>query len=269
MKRRVRITRILLRSFATLLPVTAAVISFGCGGLELQSVWSNEGVKIDGVAANWRDSLWVEKDGIKFAVMNDNEYLYLAVVAAKPDLRRQIMMRGLTVWFDPDSREKKNIGIRYPIGMTEGGDGYRREESYAQSSMSSPMAEFEFVSPFERDRMRVPVIAGRGVQLKINNEQESLLYELRVPLHSSTDHPYSAETTAGSKIGVGVEVGGVSRGSAGDRGGEGEGGGIGGGGRRGGGGRGRGSGGGSRSRPPGSISPIEVWATVQLTARAK
>jgi len=179
------------------------ILILGCSGLQMQSVWNQKEFKPDAVLTEWPDTVWNEKDGLRFGVMNDGEYLYLAVTALKPEQRRQILMRGLMVWFDPLAREKKSIGIRYPLG-----GGPRRP---MDAEVGGALAEFEFISPLEEGPQRVPVMAGKGVGVSIRGNQESLVYELRVPLRPTSEHPYSIESTAGSKISIGFEISAMER----------------------------------------------------------
>ena len=235
--------------------VAALVSLTGCGGMQMQSVWNHKEFKTDASLAEWPDTVWNEKDGIRFAVMNDEEYLYFALVALKQDLRRQIMMRGLTIWFDPLAREKQTIGVRYPMGLRDGMQRRPGEGDFG-GALAGALAEFEYISPLEETPQRVSVVAGKGVELRIHSEEGSLTYELKVPLKPSTAHPYSLESSAGSTISVGVEVSGFERRSVGGSGPP-----------SGGGGRGRGT----TSIDPRagaitSMEPISVWATVQLAA---
>jgi len=246
----------------------------GCGGLELASKWPVAPVVVNADLTSWPDSTWVDKDGVRFSMMNDSDYCYVEIVVVKPEIRRQIMARGLTVWCDPLGNEKKSVGFRYPLGMAEERGSYERDPSMAQSSLAASQAEFEYISPLQPDRLRVPVIASRGVEIKINNMDEAMVYQLKAPLHTTGDHPYTFESSSGSKISLGIEIGGMSRpqGSerSGDEGGGFGSGGFGGGGRRGGGGGGRGRGaGGSRSGGSSGMSPVEVWASVQLAPASK
>ncbi|MBI4428547.1 MAG: hypothetical protein HY562_05455 [Ignavibacteriales bacterium] len=189
-----RITKLCMGGFS--------IVAMGCSGLQMQSVWNHKEFKADAVLSEWPDTVWNEKDGLRFGLMNDNEYLYFALTAVKLDQRRQIMMRGLTIWFDPLAREKKTIGFRYPVG-----GGLRRPgEGDPGSAFASGMAEFEYTSPLEEALQRVPIVAGKGVEVKISNTQELLVYELKVPLAPSSDHPYSIESRAGSMISIGLEI---------------------------------------------------------------
>ena len=240
---------------------------FGCSSsLDLQSTWSVDKIKVDGVASEWPGTAWVEKNDVQFGIANDSTDVYVAVVVTKGEVRRQIGVHGLTLWFDPLGRQKKSIGIRYPL--PRGRRGGMRNPDEADEAGLGPLAEFEYLTPLEPDPLRVPVIAARGIALQLKSGEHTLVYELKIPIHTSNDHPYTLESSLGSTIGVCVEVGGFDQSSMRERG---EGleesgrGGIGG--RRGG---MRGEGGGQRganSFTP--LKPIEVWANVQLASGGK
>ncbi len=243
-----KVTMTLKRILPGSLFCICSLLLSNCSGLELASIRATKAVTIDALTSDWPDSGWAEKDGLRFAVMNDDEQVYVVLAVLKPELRRQIMFRGLTVWFDPLARGKKTIGVRYPLGMTRVSRQPGEGDPLAQTGQSQ--LAFEYISPLEG----VPLIAAGGISLRINNERESLVYELRIPLKSSSDKTYSIESTPGTRISVGFEIGGLE--------GTGEApGGAGGGGR----GRCRVSAGGAPAR--GTITPmepLEVWAAIRL-----
>ncbi|MEX2088607.1 MAG: hypothetical protein WEB62_02510, partial [Bacteroidota bacterium] len=186
---------------------------------------------------------------------------------------RGIFMRGLTLWFDPNGGERETFGLRYPIGMMERGMDVlprgRRSDPDPDSSgrYSRPLLrEFEFLGPDERDRQRVGTVAGKGVEVELRSSREGFIYEAKIPLRYSLEHPYALETRAGETIGFGVELGsgfqgrpgGAGMGVPGSDGGRG----------RPGGGRGGVRGGG---RMPaggpageGRVEPVNFWFSVQL-----
>ncbi|MGB2868390.1 MAG: hypothetical protein WBD36_08065 [Bacteroidota bacterium] len=239
----------------------------GCSSsLELQSVWPADQIKVDGVASEWPGKVWVEKSDVQFGIANDSTDLYVAIVASKAELRRQITVRGLTVWFDPLGRQKKSIGIRYPLPRMRRAAADNPDEQ--PEAQLGPMAEFEYLTPLEPDPLRVPVVAARGIQLQLKTGEHSLVYELKIPIRASSDHPYTLESSPGSTIAVCLEIGGFDQGAMRERG---EGleesgrGGIGG--RRGG---MRGESGGQRgSNAFTPMKPVEIWSTVQLASGAK
>jgi hypothetical protein len=258
----------------------------GCTSTQqLVSRWSEIPIRMDASLGDWADStVFAEKDGVRYGVVNDGEYLYLCLLSSKANLGRQIVFRGMTIWFDPNGGEKKTIGIRFPIGgmgpgrleMSQQPDqdpeqrGSRIEEIERQS-----LNEFEYLGPGENERQRVSRLQGQGLEIHLTSTPERFLYKLKIPLRYSSVHPYAIETHAGAKIGVGIESNTAQRMAEGQRGGEGRGEGTEGGRTGGGGGRaGRGMQGGmgrGGQRPGGSAAVVSfnIWSRVQLADKVR
>ncbi|MCX6145059.1 MAG: hypothetical protein NTZ35_17800 [Ignavibacteriales bacterium] len=255
----------------------------GCSPMQqLASKWSENPVRMDGSLADWADStVFVEKDGIRYGVANDGEFLYLCLISSKANLGRQIMFRGMTIWFDPNGGDKKTIGIRFPIGGTGMGRpemgqqqpdqdpeqrGDRLEEMERQS-----LNEFEYLGPGENDRIRVSRLQGQGLEMHMTATPERFLYKLKIPLQYSSQHPYAVETHSGAKIGLGIESNTAARMAQGGPGGEGRGEGTEGGRPGAGGGRMQGGMGRGGQRPGGSAATVNfsIWSRVQLAEKAR
>lgn len=266
----------------------------GCGTtLELPSRWADKRIAIDGSLREWIDSTaFVEKDGIRCGVMNDKEYLYVCLMSSTPNLGRQLIMRGMTVWFDPNGGEKKTIGVRFPLGSmrsgvmrpesggrTPGTIGDRASENRQQrfdEIEQQALQEFEYIGPGPNDRQRVLRIQGQGVEFQLTARPERFIYEMKIPLAYSSQHPYAVESYAGSVIGVGFDSSLQERPMAGEGSGENPGGAPPGGGRTGGGGGRGGRGGGmpGGSRPGGmqqtaAGATFSFWTHVTLADKAK
>jgi hypothetical protein len=260
--------------------------------LQLASRWSDQPMMIDGNLAKWSDStLFMEKDGLRFGVMNDKDYLYVCAMSAVPNLGRQLIARGMTVWFDPNGGEKKVYGVRFPIGGMRGGMMMRPEgereapRDIGERAPEGPrkrfdeieqqsLQEFEFLGPGPDDRQRVLRMQGQGVEFHLTATPERFVYEMKIPLAYSSKHPYALESYAGSAIGVGFDSNPAVRPMAGESEGGGagggappEGGGSGGRGGRTGGGRGGGMRPGGMQQERANVS-FNIWAHVQLADKA-
>ena len=253
-----------IRTFLQVVPLLLGGILLGCSSsLELQSAWTADRIKVDGVASDWPGTVWVEKSDVQFGIANDSSDVYVAVIVTKAELRRQVARWGLTLWFDPLGRQKKSIGIRYPLPRPRRGEMNRPDEP--QESVPVVAPEFEYLTPFEPDPLRVPVVAARGIALQLKQGEHALIYEMKIPIHTSNDHPYTLESSPGSTISVCVEVGGFDQGAMREHSGGLEESGRGGiGGRRG--GRRGESGGPQGDNPFASMKPVEIWATVHLAS---
>ncbi|MBM3298350.1 MAG: hypothetical protein FJY85_00135 [Deltaproteobacteria bacterium] len=209
---------------SVVLSMVICVLFEGCAGaLQLASPWSDHTVQIDGVLSEWSDSsAFVRKGDLKLGVMNDDEFLYFCLTSTKAEVGRQVMFRGITVWFDPNGGEKKTFGIRFPIGPERIGMPMRpgrpeREDTRAGSADPQALAELEFLGPTENDRQRIPRLFGQGLEVDLKSTPNGFVYELKIPLVYSSKHPYALETHAGGLIAVGVESNVAERGPGAER----------------------------------------------------
>jgi hypothetical protein len=267
-------------SFSFLSLLVLAVLFSGCAStIQLPSRWSDKPLRVGDDLAKWSDStVFVEKDGIQVGIMNDDEFLYVCAMSSKPNLGRQVMFRGMTVWFDPNGGERKTLGIRFPIGMggremmtrPEGDEGDQRGNR-VEAMERQALGEFEYVGPTDIDLQRVSRLQGQGVEMHLTSTPERFVYQLRVPLAYSSAHPYSVESRPGARLGVGFETNtpqrlGPAKGGGEDRGDGGRGGQPGMGGGRG--GRMPGSAGPSGMRPEMANASFSIWTLVQLAEKA-
>jgi hypothetical protein len=263
----------------------------GCGSnFNLTSTWRNREITIDGSAKEWRDLLqYLEKSSNAIAVCNDSTYLYVCLSIADKTTERQIIARGFTVWVDAGGGENTSFGIHYPLGIDRsamqnsafanssdaGGGEEQTDEQRREHLFEQLSTEIEIIGPEKDARNRFPAPGAHDIQVQIGHTPDESIYELKIPLKQSPDHPYAIGTDAGKDIGVGLEVTAASSSSQG-QGGGGNGGGYGGGGGggsgmgggmggRGGGRRGGGGGRGGGGNRASQEEPLKVWAHVKLS----
>jgi hypothetical protein len=249
----------------------------GCEEQKLDSNWLDREIVINARSDDWLDTLYYfEGKMVSLGFFNDENHLYVCMLAEHPILQMQLVSQGFTLWFDPAGGKEKAFGIKFPIGMRS----MREEMSFMRTqenelerdkmrqAFEESLADLEILGP-GGVRRRIPVEEAKGLEIKVRNETGLFVYELKVPLGADEEHPYAIGTHAGNSIGVGLEIPEVSKDEMrnamqGRMGGEGEmppGGGRGGigGGMRGGMGR---RGGGRPKMPNG----LDVWASLQLAS---
>ena len=74
-----------------LLPLT--ILSAGCGGEEFESRWRDREIIIDGDASEWRgiEQYSDDRKGVRFAVFNDGEFLYMCFTTWNTKTQQQIL----------------------------------------------------------------------------------------------------------------------------------------------------------------------------------
>jgi hypothetical protein len=241
----------------------------GCSSTaELSSSWNNYRIVVDGNADDWAGHFYYLKDAhVSLGIRNDQDFLYVCVMSSEGQFRRQIMGLGLTVWLEPDGGKK--WGIHYPIGFA----GQRRwspsngeevgEERDTALIFGQSLQNLELFGPGDEDRQQFSALETPGISVKVGNSQGSAVYELRVPLRTSSEHPYAVGAAVGSDVKLALETGKFQ--AENRRGGMTEGG------RGAGGGRGRGGGwrggGGGRRTPNGERpEPLDFSAVVHLAS---
>lgn len=257
-----------------------------CNGNNLTSRWRSGEIVIDGSDADWANSFSVfEKEKIAVGIANDSDNFYVCLKVLDRATQAQIMRLGLTLWIDSTGNNDKYFGIHYPLGMLASGQSFRRSEPGQAEDLKSQQQDFrdmlhemEILGNDNAVIERLPNLHSSGIQASINDSSGTLVYELKIPLSWSKQHPYAVSAQAGAVVGLGLETGEFKpqQGNRSSDEGPGSGGGGGGFGRRGGGaGRGggmRGGGGvsgrGGGNRQENRPEPLKVWAKVHLATQA-
>ncbi len=237
----------------------------------LRSTWDNHEIVVDGKENDWNGGIaYLPDDEVSVGVRNDSSNVYVIFKTTSRQQSFQFFGLGFTVWFDPVGSDDKTFGIHFPLGRAgrgefqspqEGQEGSTEEREKMIQEMES---QLEIIDKRKSGSIQLTPVEAKGIELYIKNYQDYLVYEMKVPLHTSEETPYAINAT-GKAIGVGFEggkfesrqrpEGGFREGGEGGRGEFG--------GREGGFGGRRGERGGDRSaveRP----KPIDFWLKVNL-----
>jgi hypothetical protein len=242
-------------------------MQMGCSTLKLESAWRNRDLTIDGKSEDWLGTKYYFEDiSASVGLINDDRHLYISLMTENRMIMGQIMMQGLTLWLDPKGGKDKTFGIKFPLGRQEGErmtqesmEKLDREEMMERSQEA--LEELAILGSEDEVIEKLPVEDAKGIEVKLRIESGLLIYEIKVPLSSSEEHPYAVEAKVGDTIGFGFESPKLEmQRPAGMRGG-----GMPGGGRGGGppGGMGGMSGGGMGSQMP---EKLKIWAAVKLAS---
>ncbi len=268
----------------------------GCGKLEMDSNWRTREITIDGRDAEWQGTLtYVATGNTVVSLLNDEDFLYLRLASADRVTQAQVMRLGFTVWFDVSGGRQRNFGIHFP-NATGGRDqpfaageddeaaqpdrGERMERASLEPPPAIALGQMEIIGPGKGERHQMKDTDAPGVDLKVVQVDNRLVYELKIPLRRDQDHPYGLGVRPGQQLSVAFETSVPGRGAMrsrrdGGMGPEGMGRGDSGLGPDGmgmGGGRGEGMmpSGGRRRPPSGGVQPqpLQLWVMVVLATEA-
>jgi hypothetical protein len=255
------------------------LFAVGCEEQELISNWLDREIIIDAKSDDWLDTLYYfESEMVSIGFFNDENHLYVCMLAEHPMLQAQVVGQGFTLWFDPAGGKEETFGIKFPIGMRgvrEQMDFMRTQEGELdrekmREAFEKSLADLEILGPGGAKK-RVPVEEAKGIEIKVRNETGLFVYELRLPLQSDEEHPFAVGANAGDAIGICLKIPKVDKDEMrkvmeermGGQGGKmPPGGGVGRGGMGGGMGDGMGRRGGQKPKMP---NGLDVWVSLQLS----
>ncbi len=187
------------------------VIPFSsCNRPEIQSGPKDREIKVDGDSSDWRGTLQEAEDaGFSWGLMNDGEYLYIAVTTIDRSVERQIMLSGLYLWFDETGKESKNFGVYFPIGLRESGETAplppRGRPDSLMISFFNSAHEVMLYSPAAQDWQKTRVDTLADVEVAAGFKNHALVLEYKVPLARHDGGEYGVGAPAGAVVGVGLE----------------------------------------------------------------
>lgn len=185
---------------------------------EVASGWRTTEFKVEGADSEWAGTLtYFEKTRLAYAFRNDSSDLYLCFVF-EPEIRRQALMFGFTIWFDATGKEKKTFGVRFPIGLFNFDDTtmpdplvMRENPERLQTLSAAMLREIEVLGPEKDDRNRFNNNGVFGLQAVGVESFGTLICELKIPLAVATGRPYAIGSAAGKTLSVGFEMGEMNR----------------------------------------------------------
>lgn len=185
----------------------------GCSGTrELASGWTGSEITIDGKSGDWIGATTFDKDqDLSIGVRNDEEFAYVCFITSNRMTQRQIMVNGLTVWFDPTGKKEKTFGILFPVSTIREarrmmGEGERPEPGTQRNFVDRVHTELEIVGADPNNRLRLSFAELKGIELRMNTTGSSLVYEMKIPLKPGVNHPYAIGMAGMGPLAIGFET---------------------------------------------------------------
>jgi hypothetical protein len=207
-----------VREQGRILVLAALAVAWAAAGqgkaLEVKSTWSAAPVIVDGTGQGWSANFVPLGDPpILVSVENDQQYLYVTVRTSDPKVKSQIAFGGLTVWAEAPKATTGGMGVRFPMHRPGQGHGRPPESGEGESSKSPPVnsineasTEFELLGPTREDSLVVERDPNQPVQVAIGDDSGVLVYQVRLPLQPSDDHPVAVGAAAGAPVTVSLDT---------------------------------------------------------------
>ncbi len=187
-------------------------------GRKFESRWRDREITIDGDASEWRGTEQYSDDdkGVRFAVFNDGDYLYMCLTTWNARTQQQILVRGLTVWFDAKGGDKRTYGIDFPMTKSPGGAANELRETAAadrakaiEELLVRSRSEMIVGRTKDHDGSWMFVEDGKelGIEAVLDLDDRILVYELKVPLTGGEGLPFPDGMAEGGLAGLGLEMG--------------------------------------------------------------
>jgi len=197
--------------------IVLLALTLGLAGCATFNTFSTESraldhqVIVDGKTEDWQGDLFVaEGERIELGFLNDRENLYVCLLTTDNFVRAQILMQGLTVWFDPKGGTDKVFGIKFPVGLPPGERkmplGDNPEGPEFETLPKVPMTEMEIIRSEKEPIQKLNVAEAQGIEVKVVPSSGLIVYELKIPLVKTEQHPIAVGVEPGKTIGIGFET---------------------------------------------------------------
>lgn len=182
--------------------VSASIVSVQASKAERTSAWRDHAITIDGSDEDWRGlTTPVPNSHVTLGFVNDADWLYLCLQAKHEATRLQLAAAGLIVWLDAEKAKKNAFGIRFPSARS-------------MSVLGEPPADqpagwpgfIDVLGPGKNKARTVPLDQAGGIQVRGDMHPDVFVYELKVPLRPSDDHPYAVGVEPGHAIRATIET---------------------------------------------------------------
>ncbi|MFC1897994.1 hypothetical protein ACFLYJ_00315 [Candidatus Cloacimonadota bacterium] len=199
----------------------------GCNMIQLESMWKDREITIDGNDKDWIDAKYYLKDfNVVLGIMNDNDYLYICFYPTTQDLTKQLITQGCILWFNTDGKKKKEVGIHFPLGM-QNPDMFEKKDKSSQRNPSlkdrnmeipnlenillTLPKELEIIGPAKNDVNRIKLKDLVGLEMAINAHKGLFAYELKIPLKDNPENSISLGLDSNTEFLIGLETAKIER----------------------------------------------------------
>gem|GEM_PF-2835764 len=186
----------------------------GCVDVTVRSAWKDREIVIDGKDADW-GAPTVDQRSIAFGVCNDAENLYVRLSITDKMTKAQMLglfKQDFYLWFDSRDRKMKTCGLKFSNNSS-----FMNEELIAKMRYL-PVHVFQVVADEMMKNLSItvvqnyfpvgPLAAAKGIDVGIGMAKDGrqLIYELKIPLAKTAEHPFAFDAVPGKPIYIGLET---------------------------------------------------------------
>ena len=174
-----------MKTSTIILTIGITLLAAACKTLPM--VNSVEEEKAHALTSKYYDS----KSQIRYRVSNDHDHLHLNIKTNYEPTIAKILRAGLTIYFDPSGRKKKDIYVKYPIGSPQDvqqvkPSGPRGKKPDLKTLINATSIGAEFVYN-EKKKNFTTLNPTSNIQLSIkSNSSKELEYDLIIPFKEIT-----------------------------------------------------------------------------------
>jgi hypothetical protein len=246
------------------------VMLIGCSSShELRSGWTDREVAITGDESHWKGATTeIVGPDVSVGVKNDGSNLYIGLITSNRATQFQILALGCTAWFDAEGGKNKIFGVQFPVSGLLQGRRLPAGDNAAEFQRLIDAAQRQLVirGPGVGEQHRLSAQDASGVEARLGYIDGTLIYELKVPLRKSNEHPYAINADMTKPLLVGFETGDLAEAMKGQSGVSSPSQNAGGRGRTGSRTGGRAGGGTGQGLGGDAPEPLKHWITVQLSS---
>jgi hypothetical protein len=151
-----------------------------------------------------------KKGNFLYYISNDRDNLYIDIKIEDSGVQFKILQEGLTVWFNADGKQRKEIGIRYPLGAKfANGPGMRNSGASASASPLAMANTIRLIGFQGSEPNMIPAKNADNFSGAVEyDEAGNLFYTLKMPVSKLL--LVGAENGAGFEpCSIGIEYGGM------------------------------------------------------------
>jgi hypothetical protein len=233
----ISVIRILAVFFSILMAILSLAETTNAGTEEIQSVWTDEKIQIDGKSIDWKNvsGLFLSKQSASVAVCNDSQYVYILFRANDAGCAKLISATGLTLYFDVKGGKRKDYYLKFkggprfePSANMRSGVRSGFDENIDSQDRRRLQDSLPTLSCYIKDKIeerRIAIDGSEGPAAAFDSSQGFYVYEFGVPLAKDSAFFYGISANFEKKLGIGLMWGDMEdidmpdRGSGGQRGG--------------------------------------------------